>query len=220
MVVLANAIYFKANWSSRFSEKATENLPWDGPNGSQNIPTMFDQDFYLYFETPGYQAISIGYKSYEFDMIVVLPRETISIHHLESKIGTENLIKEVVDGLTELAKVSLYLPKFQIQSQLGCNDSLKALGCTLPFSGEQADFGEMGFPPLYISKILQKTFIEVNEKGTEATAITVASKLLFNCILKPKPMPEKTFRADRPFLFFILHKSTNSILFAGRVMDP
>jgi len=170
-----------------------------------------------YMETPDFQAISLPYKGNDLDMIVLLPARKDGLPELERKCVADS----VSDWINRLEShvVKVTLPKFEFSHEVELSNALKKLGMKLAFTWPGADFSGMdGTKDLFISLVLHKAFVAVDEKGTEAAAATA---VLVTCGAAPaKPEPVKIFTADHPFLFLIRHRDTGAVLFMGRVVDP
>jgi serpin B len=148
-----------------------------------------------------------------------LPKEIEGLIQLEMKLTSDSL-QEWTKGL-RWQKVIVYVPKFTMTSQFSLEDTLKAMGMTLAF-GQKADFSRMSAGEgLYISAVVHKAFVDVNEKGTEAAAATMVEEPKKEELMREEPKVEPpVFRADHPFLFLIRENETDSILFMGRVRNP
>jgi len=222
-LILTNAIYFKGTWASQFKESRTRKEPFHlQSGGTKQIPLMRQTAKFDYAANEGVQVLKLPYVGDELSMVVVLPRETLGLPELEKALTMERL-----DGwLSGLArrKVSVLLPKFKMDSKFSLSATLKAMGMTDAFienlSGEKrphADFSGMdGTDTLFISEVLHKAFVDVNEEGTEAAAAT-AVVMRKSRSAGPR-IPQ--FRADHPFLFLIREDRTGSILFIGRLSEP
>lgn len=217
-LVLANAIYFKANWADEFDERGTQDAPFHLADGSSvEVPTMHQSETFAYAETSDWQALNLAYEHNALSMLVVLPANKEGA--LEAT-QTQLASGELLDALESMnrTRVQVWLPKFSITQDLNLGGSLQAMGMPLAFS-DRADFS--GMTPdaeLSISSALHKAFIEVDEKGTEAAAATAIVMSLTSMPVEQEP--PKVFRADRPFLFLIRHNASGAILFAGRLMSP
>ncbi|MFP4048182.1 MAG: serpin family protein, partial [Bacteroidales bacterium] len=156
----------------------------------------------------------IPYSGGEISMLIVLPHETYGMEKLESKL--DRSLYEKYNQELSRKQVELSLPKFNITADYELSDVLSKLGMKTAFGGD-ADFSGMtGKKELYISNIVHKSFVDVNEEGTEAAAAT-------GVVMRKTSLPpsEKVkFKADHPFIFFIKDNETNSVLFMGRVMNP
>lgn len=217
--ILANAIYFKGKWAHQFKEKMTKKDDFFLLNGNKTSTMMMHQtDKFGYMEIPDFQILEAPYQGGDLSMVVLLPRRRDGLLDSEQSLSIQKLhtwFRELRDQ-----KVEIYLPKFKVTDSLSLKDSLQSLGMVDAFSAKTADFTGMSSPkdPLFIGKVLQKTFIDVNEEGTEAAAVTTVALRIGMIFKEPPPIP--VFRADHPFIFFILHKKTNCILFMGRITNP
>lgn len=230
-MVLINAIYFKGDWLFAFDPQHTfndtfyvsrnENIPVKMMFMSKKLKIGFNSNY-------GVQLVELPYKSKELSMIIMLPRSTGEHVNLEREIN-EDILNSMVNSLTE-EKVEIYLPKFKMSFEQKLVPVLRNLGLESAFESGQADFSGMnGKKDLYISEILQKSFIEVNEDGTEAAAATgIAFEVSFTNFLESTnegtnfqvmSLPPQ-IRCCHPFLYVIRHNATGSILFIGRVYRP
>ena len=215
-MVLVNAIYFKADWASQFKAEATQKQPFH-VSVSQTVetPLMHQKREFGYRENDELQVLELPYAGNDLSMIVLLPRKTDGLAGIEAKLTAQNLAAWT--GKLQRPKVEVFLPKFKMTSQFSLGEKLAALGMTDAFSAK-ADFSGMnGQRDLFISAVIHKGFVDVNEEGTEAVAVTgvaVAAHAM------PKPQPVPVFRADHPFILLIRDNRTGSILFLGRITDP
>jgi serpin B len=214
-LVLTNAIYFKGDWAAKFDAKDTKPLPFKVLQGKPvKTPLMHQTAEFGYRETDDAQVLSLPYKGEALSMIVVLPRKTDGLPELEAKLDAETL-KGYVEGL-EQRKVSVFLPRFKLEASFSLSGELAALGMKDAFDPDRADFSAMdGTRDLFVKEVIHKAFVEVNEEGTEAAA---ATGVVVGVRSLPAPPPE--LRADHPFLFFIRHEATGSVLFIGRLARP
>jgi serpin B len=172
-------------------------------------------DTLLYTKTDDYQAVDLPYGGRAFSMTVLLPKAPMSIQELVSGLnpGTWG---QMTAGLTQ-KEGTVYLPRFRMEWERELNDDLQAMGMVVPFGGG-ADFSGLSDEALqrglYISKVKQKTYVDVNEEGTEAAGVTSVE-------LREFANPDHfTLRADRPFLFVIRERFSETILFAGVLARP
>ena len=213
-LVLTNAIYFLGNWQKQFEEKATRDAAFYPAAGKETqVPMMYQQSHFRLGAADGLQLLELPYKGERLSMLVLLPDQRDGLPKLEASLSAgklEGWLKTLVRR-----EVRVSLPKFKLSSQFILNDPLSALGMTLPF-GDKADFSGMdGRRDLYISVVVHKAFVDVNERGTEAAAATgIAMKAM---AMGPPPAQ---FRADHPFLFLIRDEPSGSILFFGRMAEP
>jgi serpin B len=210
-LVLVNAIYFKGNWASQFDPRLSHKAPfWVTPDEQVHVMLMTQKHEFRYGEGHGLQILELPYAGDDLSMLVLLPREIDGLGKLEESLTVENL-----DRWTrhlEEREVVVFLPRFEITFPFRLDDTLKSMGMVDAFTGK-ADFSGMDKERLFISAVLHKAFVTVNEEGTEAAAATAVSMAM--CIPPPPPI----FRADHPFVFLIRENSTGSILFLGRVVN-
>ncbi|MCS7020222.1 MAG: serpin family protein [Gemmataceae bacterium] len=218
-LVLTNAIYFKGNWLTQFDKKLTQEQDFTKIDGSTvRVPLMHHSALpsCSYAEGEDFQALDIPYQGKELSMLIVLPRAYNELPALEKRL-TLDYLNNIRRALRPQIKVDVYLPRFRVEASYSLKEPLGALGMKAAFSPETADFSGMhtGREKLFISAVLHKAFVEVNEEGTEAAAATAV-------VIKTRglPPPSPVFRVDRPFLFFIRDRGTGSILFMGRVVNP
>ncbi|MGD9548859.1 MAG: serpin family protein [Candidatus Krumholzibacteriia bacterium] len=215
-LVLTNAIYFLAGWAEAFKDALTSEAEFHRP-GDSPVPVSFmEQTEWLpYFENDLVQAVSLPYAEHQLEMVVVLPRETGGLADLEAG-RTWGEIEEWVDGL-EARSVKVRLPRFELEGQFDLGQILADLGMPTAFTGH-ADFSGMnGKGGLFISKVVHKAFVKVDEQGTEAAAATAV--MIEKTSMAPMGDPV-LFQADHPFLFLIKHRATGAVLFMGKVADP
>jgi len=215
-LVLTNAIYFKGDWQTQFDKKLTKDTPFKLASGGEvKAPMMFQEATFRYTEDKDLQVLRMPYAGDELAMIVILPRAIDGLAGFEKTLSAKRL-SELID-LMPKKKVRVFLPRFKMTSQFSLAETLQAMGMKDAFAPGAADFSGMnGKKDLFVSAVVHKAFVDVNEEGTEAAAATgVAISVTSVQIDKP---PE--FRADHPFLFLIRHEKTGAILFLGRVMNP
>ncbi len=214
-LVLTNAIYFKGNWAKQFKEDRTKEAPFTLTNGRKVDVAMMNQTGqFNYMETESFQALELPYVDDELSMIILLPKEFDGLDEFEKTLTAENLSKWL--GKLRNRKVIVSIPKFKMTSQFALASVLKSMGMIDAFS-PNADFSGMnGRRDLFISAVIHKAYVDVNEEGTEAAAATAVTMKLTS--VGPTRIP--VFRADHPFLFLIRDNHSGSILFIGRVMNP
>ncbi|WP_063816446.1 serpin family protein [Pedosphaera parvula] len=213
-LVLVNAIYFKGQWATQFNKSRT--APADfSISSSQKVQAqlMNLKSRFKFADRGNFQLLEMPYKGNELSMVVLLPKEVEGTQKLESMLHP----KELSDWLSQAAspEVNVFLPKFKINAGFELGQPLAAMGMTDAFTAK-ADFSGMdGTRDLFISSVIHKAFVEVNEEGTEAAAATGITMSRTAAVHAPP-----TFRADHPFLFLIRDMKSGSILFMGRVTDP
>jgi len=217
VMFLINAIYFKGNWAFEFEKTLTEDDFFNLSDESKKPSKMMTQNgLFDYFETENFQAIDLPYEDDKFSMMVLLPRPGKSVDLLVAEFNQLSW-GQWLNRFSE-QQGTLQLPKFTLEYELTLNDILKALGMSIAFDPSRADFTPMnkGAERLYINKVKHKTFIEVNEEGTEAAAVTSVEMVLASL----GPYPFFIMRVDRPFLFVIRENHSQSILFMGKIVEP
>lgn len=215
--MLVNTIRFIGLWEKPFSEALTTNAPFhpDSKVGV-SVPTMHAKANFKYAEDDGVQMLELPYFGEQLSMILLLPKKADGFPELEKTLTLSYF--EQLEQASYLALVGVSLPKFKQDSNYDLINSLKALGITDAFS-EIADFSNITSKnKLFIEAVIHKAYVDVDEKGTEATAATTT-------IAATKGMPLQSsslvlFNADHPFLFFIRHNPTGIILFMGRLTNP
>ena len=223
-LVLANALYLKAPWADAFSEKTTQPELFHIRGGAPvNVPMMRKTARFGYVKRDGFAAVSVPYVGNDLQFLVLLPDEINGLHALESKLTAEVLAQ---CSRLEAQDVDLRLPKFKLEPpSIALAENLQALGMKSAFDIPRgsANFDKMAPRKpndyLYISNVFHKTFIAVDEKGTEAAAATAVVMMRATAIRGPKPPPIEV-KVDRPFIYAIQHVPSEVCLFLGRVTDP
>jgi len=213
-VVLANAIYFKGKWVKPFDERMTQPRNFYLSNGGQKESSMMRQDGdFKYQQTADFQAVQLPYAG-GLQMQIFLPATNSNPQKLLESFKAGGNWKDNVESGFAQHKGLLILPKFKIEYSLQLNESLESLGMKRAFDADKADFSSMADEPLYVSEVKQKSYVDVDEKGTEAAAVTTVT------MLKSSPRWDFRMIVDRPFLFVISDEVTGSILFIGIVNNP
>ena len=216
-LVLANALYFKGDWATKFDAKRTKTAQFYNGDGEVEVEMMqLERKFYwATVSSLDCAVLELPYKGDRIVMQILLPNQrTAGLADLESKLQSVDLQK-LFDEEKFNTKVNVKLPKFKISKSLSLAEPMAELGMKDMFTGK-ADFsGIDGSKKLYVSAIVQKVFVEVNEEGSEAAAATGAVMMM-----RSMPLPPEQFLADHPFLFQIRDKLTGMLLFQGRVVDP
>jgi len=219
-LVLVNAIYFKGDWEIKFDPKHTKEQDFHLNDGSKKqVPMMRLKEHFQYAELDSLDAsmLELPYKGNRLVMQILLPRANNGLGQLEEKLRTAgDDLNSLFESDGREVEVSVQLPKFKLEKTLPLTGALQELGMTNMFASGAADFsGIDGSKQLYVSAVLQKAFIEVNEEGSEAAAATGAVMMM-----RSMPTPPEQFKADHPFIFFLRDKLTGMLLFQGRVEDP
>lgn len=224
-LVLTNAIYFKGKWTDPFEKVDTREEPFHlGGGKDTKAPLMNREGDYGYFEEEMFQGLKLPYAGNELSMVILLPRKATYVFEGQTINALADLEKEVTAanlnawmGKFRMQKVIVSVPKFKMTCEFGLAGVLADMGMKDAFGGT-ADFSGMtGKKDLFISAVVHKAFVDVNEEGTEAAA---ATGVIMTALAAIEPNPPKVFRADHPFLFLIRHEASGAVLFMGRVVDP
>lgn len=208
VMYLINAIYFKGAWTKRFDKGATADAPFHSLDGSSTqVPMMYQSGRMRLAADADLDAVDLLYGNSAFAMTIVLPRPNTGVNDLLASL-TQSRWETLQKSFAEREGV-LYLPRFRLTWERLLNDDLTALGMGVAFSEIDANFSRMSPRALLISKVLQKTFVEVNEEGTEAAAATSVGMV-------PTSSPP-TIRVDRPFILVIRERFSGTILFMGKI---
>jgi serpin B len=220
-LVLTNAVYFKGDWQEAFRKEATKPSDFFLSENEKiaGVPLMFQKDDFRFGEAKfagdrEVKVLDLPYKGGQLSMVVLLPEAKDGLVELEKHFSADKLQQWL--HAAKRQKVSVWLPKFKMTDQFQLGGVLAAMGMADAFDGSKADFsGIDGTRELFLSAVVHKAYVDVNEEGTEAAA---ATGIVFAASAAPMPSPE--FRADHPFAFLIRDNTTGAILFMGRVVDP
>ena len=212
LIILINAIYFKGSWQQEFDKSKTRDGIFHLADGNEKrVPMMFREGAYPYFRGGNFEAAILPYGDGDEDvsMYIFLPNHDSNLDEFLSQLNAENWASWLSQFHEVRGNSMMILPRFKLEYEVKLNDTLKALGMDIAFGGG-ADFSGMG-PSLFISEVRHKTFVEVNEEGTEAAAATV--------VVGVESAPP-SFIVDRPFFFAIYDGRTETMLFMGTVVEP
>lgn len=214
VMFLINALYFDASWTYEFDKNKTHEDQFNKPDGSTVPVQMMVLEADLnYMENEQFQAVELSYGDGDFSMLVILPKPQETIETTASSLNDATLV-EVENSLVEKPR-TLYMPKFKMEYSLELKDVLSDLGMGIAFDRNNADFGRINPEmQLFISRVLHKTFVDVNEEGTEAAAVTSVE------IGVTRRGANFVLRIDHPFLFLIKENQTGSIVFMGKIVEP
>jgi serpin B len=214
MMILINAIYFNCVWEVEFDPKDTDKAPFFTESGEQwgvvdmmRLESTFRASF-----TDMFSAVELPYKNGKFSMYLFLPLEGMTVNELAGTLDGE-VWSEWLKGFSEMKDFTVNMPKFRFEYDRSLKNDLEGMGLGIAFT-DQADFSGISDVDLLISDVIHKTYIDVNEEGTEAAAVTA---IVFETT---SIGPPSFIRLDRPFLFAITENSSKSILFIGRVSQP
>mgnify|MGYP001102586628 CR=1 FL=1 len=212
VMFLINALYFKGTWTYEFDEELTKDDWFYLPDGSRKPCKMMEQRIQCdYFSNSDFQAVDLPYGDGDFSMTIFLPHPQKNINSLIAEFNEENWDNWINSFSKDSG--SIFLPKFTLEYEIKLNDVLKALGMEIAF-GPSADFTRMYKPGgIWIDKVKHKTFVKVNEEGTEAAAVTDVEMI--------RGGPSGFYmRVDRPFVFVIRENQSQTILFMGKIVEP
>lgn len=233
---LLNAIYFKADWTSKFDLKNTKNETFTPENGniSTDIPMMHQNVLIQYINNSMFSAIKIPYGNGLWNMMVMLPEKGFTTDHIINHLaalglnGVEGAFCEIEDGIATMSvksfsphEVDLKLPRFETSSDTdkledGLIGLMKKMGINRAFEDGLAEIPNMCEVPVYVELMRQKAKIKVSEEGSEAAAVTVAGVANYSMGSEPIEYPKATFHANRPFVYVIREQSSGVILFVGK----
>lgn len=215
ILFLINAIYFKGSWSQKFDKEQTSDQDFNLIDGTKKtLPMMFRKADYNYYKGDNFQAVELPYGDGKFSMYVFLPDESSNLNEFYKNLNQENWTTWTTGLKKSAGKVSI--PRFKVEYEKELKDTLKTLGMNIAFSGA-ANFKNMIERSVSISQVIHKTFVEVNEEGTEAAGATVVAITKNSISFNPK---EFYFNANRPFFNAIVEKQTGTILFMGSINEP
>ncbi|WP_420615122.1 serpin family protein [Candidatus Palauibacter sp.] len=209
VMYLINAIYFKGSWTLQFDPSDTRAETFHLDDGStRTVPLMNLRSDFPYQENDRFQAVDLPYGGRAFSMTVLLPHHGVSVDDLAASLDAGEW-EDIAAGFRD-RDLQVSLPRFRMAYERTLNDDLHALGMVDAFS-PAADFSRLSPAGVWISEVKQKSWVDVNEEGTEAAAATVVTVVESAGI---------ELRADRPFLFFIRERLSGTILFAGKLATP
>jgi serine protease inhibitor len=215
-VILANAIYFKGRWEFPFDKSATRDGPFTPPGSApEQVPLMHLRRHFNYFETPDFQAIRLPYAGDRLQMYLFLPPAGASMERLLDHFDGAAWQKTILPKFRD-REGTIALPRFKLDYAVTLNEPLQALGMKRAFSAG-ADFSGIAKQRLFISAVKQKSFVAVDEQGTEAAATTTVTMEAMAVMRPQKPFE---MIVDHPFFFVIGDEQTRAILFMGIVANP
>ncbi len=215
VMFLINAIYFKGIWQNGFKQSDTRNRPFYLADGSQKqVMTMQTKAKFAVVTRPTFKVIALPYGRSNFSMLVFLPNTAVKPGEVIEGLGAEQW-NSITAELSQKTDVDLQLPRFGFSYDKELNEPLQSLGIKDAFKEYEARFSNISDQQIYVTKVKHKTFVEVNEEGTEAAAATSVEVGVTSI-----PQPPLTFYVNRPFVFALKEKYTNSLMFIGKVMDP
>lgn len=219
MMLLINAIYFKGSWEQEFDPSATYREVFQHGSNALHVlhaDYMKIEHSFPYHQSSAYEAVDLPYGNKKYSMLAIRPKEGKSVADILSQFRDPQIWKESFSPSSMSSrKMLLSFPKFKFSYSNTLNDELSALGMGVAFS-PAADFTGISIQgPLEISEVKHKTFIEVNEEGTEAAAVTSVG-----VVMTSMPAQPLVVKFDKPFLFVIREVSSGLILFMGQLNNP
>jgi len=214
VMFLVNALYFKGDWSSKFDKASTRAADFHLEDGStKQVQMMHQSASFKHYSAADYTAIQLPYGNGQFSMTVILPKQGQTLNKVLAGLGSNdwaNIQDNMVAG-----KINLGLPRFTIPTyEIKLNAVLEAMGMKAAFSSKTADFSKMSAQGVYVSFVKQDTYLKVDEQGTEAAAVTTTG-MVTTSVQIPQEM-----LCDHPFGIIISEKTSNTILFMGKIMNP
>jgi serpin B len=218
-MVLLNAIYFKGDWQAKFEKEATSNDKFTAANGSsQTVKMMHHETTSLrYLKGASFQSVALPYKGEKQSLYIFLPDKDSNITAFQAQLNNENWNSWMKSFKS--TDVFLSMPRFTINYSAQLNDVLSSMGMADAFDREKADFSNLleQKKRAWIGRVLQKTFMLLNEEGTEAAAVTAITFRAESARMRPeKPID---FKVDRPFVIALVDQETDEILFLGKIAD-
>jgi serine protease inhibitor len=216
VMFLLNALYFKGGWSRPFDKSETTDRDFHlSTRKTKPVPMMAQRGHYAYLETPQFQAVALPYGTGRFSLYVFLPKSDSSLTALSKELTATNW--KTWMGQFSDRPGAIQLPRFKLEYGADLKPALSALGMGSAFDPIQAKFANLSDQPTFISQVKHKTFVEVNEVGTEAAAATSIVMTATSARI-----PEAPFQmvADRPFFCAIRDSQTDTLLFLGAIVDP
>lgn len=216
VMFLMNAIYFKGDWQVEFDKKLTEEADFFvSANQQSRVQMMKTEADFEYYEGDQVQIVDLPYGNGAFSMSVILPEESYSLDELIDDLDADRW-EAWMKGLSKQALV-VFMPSLELRYEKVLNDQLRELGMEKPFIPSQADFSHLSDQDVHISFVKHDSYLKIDEKGTEAAAVTTVG--IRTTSVGPDPQPP-VMRVDRPYLLVIRERSTDNLLFVGKILDP
>lgn len=212
VMILANALYFKAPWEKPFNPAATADDIFHGSKGDAEVPFMNGTLNCGYVEYAGNTLVAIPYEGGKYSMYILLPSKELGVNGVVSYL-TESGLDGIMPHIKD-TRLKLSMPKFKVESEMSLVKTLEAMGVRTAFTSA-ADLSGIARGPLAVSDVFQKAVVDVDENGSEAAAVTTITVSLTSARIDPLPV----VTVDRPFLYMIADVEAERILFAGRIMN-
>lgn len=216
VMFIMNALYFKGDWSYQFDKDLTADRAFHtSSSNSVQVRTMKGEIGSRVTSGTGYSAIEMPYGQTNFTMVVIVPEGTLNDFYPSFTAEKWNTITSGLDAQTDFGKMTVYMPKYKFSYEKYLNDQLQSMGMLDAFNPDLADLSGIADASIFVSFVKQNTFVEVDEEGTEAAAVTTIGIELTS--MPPQP---REFVIDKPFVFAIRERTTNTLLFIGQVTNP
>jgi len=214
-MLLVNALYFKSTWQYKFNARNTSKDTFHGASGKEKVEFMNRSAKFGYVDWDGYQVALLPYVGNRYGMLVVLPPKGVDIDTLVGKLDYKNFRAAISVAKLNNDVVDLKMPKFKLETTKVLNEMLENMGIKKVFTSD-AELKGISDASLMVSKVLQKCFVEVDEEGSEAAAVTSVGVSLTSA----RPIMKEPIKmiVDRPFLFAIVDTQTLSVLFEGKIV--
>lgn len=216
-MVLLNAVYFNGIWKTKFDEKGTHLLNFTKSDGTNiEVPMMKKEEKLDYASNPLFSTVKMPYGTGQYNMIVLLPGEGKNSQNIIDALSASNW-NNWMKSFEVKDPVVVTMPRFKFAFETKLNNVLAEMGMIKAFQPNIADFSKISVEDLYISSAVHKSYIDVNENGTEAAAVT---SITFTTTSAGNEPPKTYLTVNKPFVFAITEKDTNAILFIGEVQKP
>jgi serpin B len=217
-LVAVNAAYFKARWKKVFKKEKTQDADFSTASGAVKVPMMDSNSDYNYFENEQFQSVELPYEGGQTSLVVFLPKENSDLAHLRQSLSADSWVKWTEQ--MSMQSGQLDLPRFKMGYEVHCKDFLSAAGMKSAFE-PQADFSKItdNDSSAKLSDVVHKTFVKVDEEGTEAAAATASVERMLSMVIDRGTVPFKMI-VNRPFLFAVVNWKTRAILFVGQCVNP
>ncbi|XP_043832246.1 serpin B6-like [Dromiciops gliroides] len=216
-LVLVDGIYFKGKWNEQFKDNYTREMFFKTrKNEKKTVQMMFKEGIFqmAYIKEVSTKILELPYKGEELSMVIMLPDESIDLNKIEAELTYEKFVAWTRPDMMKTTEMGVFLPRFKLAEHYDMESLLRSFGILDAFEGGKADFSGMsGQGGLVLSKLLHKSYVEIDEEGAEEEDAAI-----FRVPLCGKVLPN--FISDHPFLFFIRHNKTKNILFCGKFSSP
>lgn len=217
MLFLINAVYFKGKWEAPFEKSLTKPQPFTIADGTKiQHPAMSRSGEYRYYDAPTFQAISLPYGTGRFSMEIFLPKSKSNLLEFQKQLTAKNW-QEWSTKFTRKEGL-IQLPRFKVEYETSLKSALQNMGMAIAFDPDKADFRNLSSVKAFIGDVKHKTFVEVNEEGTESAAVTSVEMKATSAM--PSEEPPFKMIVDRPYFFAISDRQTGTIIFMGAIQSP